>query len=75
MPGTSGSDDSQSNSLSKSTIEIRPSRKRIVRWSIIGPGGGFLIFGITVLFVEHDLLQFFREAADFDFVFGVLEAV
>jgi hypothetical protein len=25
--------------------------------------------------VEHDLLQFFREAADFDFVFGVLEAV
>src|ERR1039457_7083862 len=45
------------------------------RWSMIGPGGGFLIFGIRVLFVECDPLQLVREAADFAFVFGVLQAL
>jgi hypothetical protein len=57
--GTSGSDASQSCNSSKSAIEIRPSRNRNAKWSIIGPGGGFLIFGIPVLSVEHDPLQFF----------------
>ena len=42
---------------------------------MIGPGGGFLIFGIPVLFVEYDPLQLVREAADFAFVFGVLQAL
>ena len=71
--GTSGSDANQSCNSSKSMIEILPSRKRNARWPIIGPGGGFLIFGIPVLFVEHDPLQFVREAADIAFVFGVLQ--
>ena len=73
--GTSGSDASQSCNSSKSAIEIRPSRKRNARWPMIGPGGGFLIFGIPVLFVEYDPLQLVREAADFAFVFGVLQAL
>src|ERR1039458_4852650 len=72
---TSGSDASQPCNSSKSAIEIRPSRKRNARWSMIGPGGGFLIFGIPVLFVEYDPLQLVREAADFAFVFGVLQAL
>ena len=73
--GTSGSDASQSCNSSKSAIEIRPSRKRSAKWSMIGPGGGFLILGIPVLFVEYDPLQLVREAADFAFVFGVLQAL
>src|ERR1022692_2902356 len=73
--GTSGSDASQPCNSSKSAIKIRPSRKRNARWSMIGPGGGFLIFGIPVLFVEYDPLQLVREAADFAFVFGVLQAL
>ena len=40
-----------------------------------GPGGGFPIFGILVLFVEHDPLQLVREAADFAFVLGCFQAL
>jgi len=70
-----GSDASESCNSSKSAIEIRPSRKRDARWSIIGPGGGFLIFGIPVLLVEHDPLQFFGETAHFAFVFCALQTI
>src|ERR1022692_1397937 len=71
--GTSGSDASQSCNSSKSAIEIRPSRKRQVvhDWT----GRRLPNFGIPVLFVEHDPLQLVREAADFAFVFGVLQAL
>lgn len=59
-PGTSGSDAIQACNSSKSATEIRPSRKRNARWPMIGPGGGFLIFGIPVLFMENDPLQLVR---------------
>jgi hypothetical protein len=38
-------------------------------------GGGFLIFGILVLFVEHDPLKLFGQAAEFIFVLGILDAL
>ena len=38
-------------------------------------GGGFLIFGILILSVEDDPLKLFGQAAEFIFVFGVLDAV
>ena len=38
-------------------------------------GGGFLSFGILILTVEHDPLQFFGQAADFGFVRGVFDAL
>jgi hypothetical protein len=38
-------------------------------------GGGFLIFGILILSVEHDPLKLYGEAAEFTFVFGFLDAV
>ena len=42
---------------------------------MMGPGGGFLIFGIPVLFVEYDPLEFLGQAADFVVILGVLEAI
>jgi hypothetical protein len=38
-------------------------------------GGGFLIFGILVLPVEHDLLKLFGEAAEFAFVLGLFNTL
>jgi len=38
-------------------------------------GGGFLIFGILVLSVEHDPLKLFGQATEFVFVLGVLDAL
>ena len=38
-------------------------------------GGGFLIFGILVLALEHDLLKLLGEAAEFSFVLGVFDAL
>lgn len=51
--GTSGSDSSQCFSSTKSSIEIRPSRNRSIRWSRIPRGGGFRSLGILELFVEN----------------------
>ena len=38
-------------------------------------GGGFLIFGILVLSVEHDRLKLFGQAAEFVLVLGILDAL
>jgi hypothetical protein len=38
-------------------------------------GGGFLIFGILVLALEHDLLKLLRQAAEFSLVLGVFDAL
>jgi hypothetical protein len=38
-------------------------------------GGGFLIFGVLILSVEHDPLKLLGQAAEFIFVFGFLDAV
>ena len=37
-------------------------------------GGGFLIFGIPVLTMEDDSLQFFRQAPEAGFAFGCLDS-
>jgi hypothetical protein len=39
------------------------------------PGGGFLIFGIPVSFVEYDPLKLLGQSADFVVVPGVLESL
>ena len=72
--GTSGLESSQSCNASKSETEIRPSRKRPTR-CFMKYGGGFLIFGILILSVEHDPLKLYGQAAEFTFVFGFLDAV
>lgn len=72
--GTSGLELSQSCNASKSAIEIRPSRNRSTR-CFMKYGGGFLIFGILVLPVEHDLLKLFGQAAEFAVVLGLLDAL
>lgn len=36
-------------------------------------GGGFLILGILILFVEHDLLKLFGQAPEFAFVLGFFD--
>ena len=38
-------------------------------------GGGFLIFGILILSVEHDPLKLLGQTAKFVLVFGFLDAV
>jgi hypothetical protein len=38
-------------------------------------GGGFSIFGIQVLSVEHDPLELLGETAEVLFVLGVLDAL
>jgi len=37
--------------------------------------GGFLIFGILVLLVEHDPLKLFGQAADLVIVLGFLDSL
>jgi hypothetical protein len=38
-------------------------------------GGGFLIFGMPVLSVEHDSLKLLSQATEFAFVLGLLDAL
>ena len=73
--GTSGSEFIQSCNASKSATEIRPSRKRSTRCFMKYGGGGFLIFGILILPMKYDPLQFRSQAAEFKFVLGFLDAL
>jgi hypothetical protein len=38
-------------------------------------GGGYLIFGIPILALEHDPLKLFSQAADFAFALRVPDAL
>src|ERR1035437_7735494 len=72
--GSSGFVLNQFCNASKSSTEIRPSQERSTR-CFMKKGGGFLIFGILVLSMEHNPLKFFGQATEFVFVLGILDAL